>query len=51
MDLGVPPLRINLLEPNPLKSRFLVRELTVPLEADQSSPSPKGGPEYDVTGT
>ena len=30
MDLGIPPLKIkNLLESNPLKSRFVVRELTV----------------------
>ena len=32
MDLGIPPLSIeNLLESSPLKSRFLVRELTVPV--------------------
>ena len=30
MDLGIPPLKIkNLLESNPLKSRFVVHELTV----------------------
>ena len=30
MDLGIPPLKIkNMLESNPLKSRFLVRGVTV----------------------
>ena len=37
MDLGVPPLKIQiLLGSNPVKSGFVVRGLTLPTEVSQS---------------